>query len=151
MTNYCKQFTQEHNEDFKTKQTREDIILSLTNKQYINLKLMAYKAGFLNAGDLLQSFVSDLTCWQSNGSDEKECAAAWYERAHGDWNYRCFFQYYLYNHDFDLDEMQELLEDQDLFDETYDEYKEDAWGVEIQSKEQCLELLKNIIATGSEL
>lgn len=151
MTNYYEQFTQEQREDFKTGKVRDDIKVSLTDKQYINLKLKAYKVGFENVGDFIQSFVSDLTGWQSNGSDERDCASAWYLRAHGDLTAQHYFQYFLYNHDFDLDEMQELLNDQDLFDETYDEYKEEAWGVEIQSKEQCLELLKNIIKTGSEL
>lgn len=36
----------ESKEDFGTKKLREEVKISLTDKEYVNLKLRAYKAGF---------------------------------------------------------------------------------------------------------
>ncbi|WP_041670707.1 hypothetical protein [Acetobacterium woodii] len=144
-------FIKEQNEDLKTDRIREDIKLSLTDKQYSNLKLKAYQAGFENAGDFIQSFVSDLTGWCSNGSDERDLAGQWYERAHGMSKFHCYFRYYLFNHDFHFGEMLEMIEDQDYFDEIYEEYKADAWGLEAQSKTDCIELLKKLVDPETEI
>lgn len=54
----------------KTDRVRENFGISLTDKQYSNLKLMAFEVGCKNTGDFIQSFIGDLTGWASNGSDE---------------------------------------------------------------------------------
>lgn len=139
----------EQNEDLKTNKVREDLQVNLTDKEYSNLKLRAYKAGFKSAGELLSSFVGDLTGWHTNGSDEKDLADQWFERAFGMW--RGYFRYHLFNYDYDLDAMQDMLNDTDYFEEVYKEYKSENQEKDLQSKEECLKLLKEIIKEGNEL
>ncbi|MCB8818664.1 hypothetical protein LJE72_24720 [Desulfosporosinus sp. SRJS8] len=82
MNDYYVNRVKEQNEDLKSKKVREDLKISLTDKAYEELKLLAYKAGFQCAEQLLSSFVGDLTGWGgSNGSDERDCADRWFERA----------------------------------------------------------------------
>lgn len=144
-------FEKEHNEDLKTECVREDLKLSLTNKQYSNLKLKAYQAGFKNPGDFIQSFIGDLTGWASNGSDERDLAGQWYERAHGMSDFYYYFRHFLFNYDYNLMMISELLVDEDYFEGVYDEYAEQAWGKDVQSREECLELLKEIAEADIEL
>lgn len=144
-------YIQEQNKDIKTNQIREDFMLSLTDKQYSNLKLKAYEAGFKNPGDFIQSFIGDLTGWASNGSDERDLAYQWYQRAHGMCYFYYYFQYFLFNYDYNLISIAELLVDEDYFEGVYEEYTEQAWGKDVQSKEDCLELLKEIVDNGVEL
>ena len=152
MNNAYADYMQEQRDDVKTDQIRDDITISLTNKQYSNLKLMAYKAGFKNAGDFIQSFVGDLTGWSSSGSDERDLAGQWYQRAHGISEFYYYFHYFLFNYDYmNLAMMSELLVDEDYFEEVYEEYTEQAWGNDVQSREECLELLKEIVERDIEL
>lgn len=145
-------FIKEHNEDVETNCVREDLKISLTNKQYANLKLKAYQAGFKNPGDFIQSFVGDLTGWASNGSDERDLADRWYQRAHGLCEFYYYFHYFLFNYDYmNLVMMSELLVDEDYFEAVYEEYTEEAWGKDVQSREDCIQLLKEIVETGVEL
>lgn len=139
----------EQNEDLKTNKIREDLQISLTDKEFSNLKLMAYKSGFKSAGGLLSSFVGDLTGWHSNGSDERDLASQWYDRAFGMWiNY---FRYHLFNYDYDLDSIKDMLDDTNYFDEVYEEYSSENRGKHLESKEACLKLLKEIADNGKEL
>lgn len=151
MNEMWEQRVREQNEDFETDKIRQDIQINLTDKKYSNLKLMAYKAGFKSAGEFLSSFVGDLTGWQSNGSDERDLADQWYDRAFGMSEYYENFRYYLYNYDCDLDTMKQMLDDADYFEEVYAEYKDEAGTKEIESKESCLAVLKELIDKGEEL
>lgn len=144
-------YMQEQREDVKTVSIRGDITISLTDKQYSNLKLKAYKAGFKTPGDFIQSFVSDLTGWCSNGSDERDLADQWYERTHGMSEFYYYFHYFLFNYDYNLVMMSELLVDEDYFEGVYEEYTEQAWGQNVQSREECLELLKELVEADVEL
>ena len=144
-------FMQDQSDDVKTDRIRDDIAIALTDEQYSNLKLKAYKAGFKNPGDFIQSFVADLTGWCSNGSDERDLAGQWYERAYGMSEFYYFFHYFLYNYDYDLESMSEMLENDEYFNEVYDEYLEEAYGKDVQSKEECVQLLKEIVECGIEL
>ena len=139
---------QEQNEDIKTDKVREDLKVNLTDKEYTNLKLMAYKVGFKSPGALLSSFVGDLTGWNSNGSDEREIADSWFERAFGMW--KGYFKYHLFNYDYSLDSMKDMIEDTELFEEVYADYKAEN-DKDIESKEDCLKLLKEIVEDGKEL
>lgn len=82
---------QDQKDDVKTDRIRDDMAISLKDEQYSNLKLKAYQAGFKNPGDFIQSFVADLTGWCSNGSDERDLAGQWYERAYGMSEFYYFF------------------------------------------------------------
>ncbi|OEH86077.1 hypothetical protein BHU72_14605 [Desulfuribacillus stibiiarsenatis] len=144
-------YAQKQREDLNTKANREDIKISLTDKEYSNLKLMAYKAGFRDAGELISSFVGDLTGWQSNGSDERDKANEWYERAFGTSEYHSNIRHYLYDNDYSLDDMNDLLEDEDYFEEIYQAYISENSRMNNESKEQCLQTLKDIVSKGVEL
>lgn len=151
MSNIYADYMQEQREDVKTVSIRGDITISLTDKQYSSLKLKTYKAGFKTPGDFIQSFVSDLTGWCSNGSDERDLADQWYERAHGMSGFYYYFHYFLFNYDYNLVMMSELLVDEDYFEGVYEEYTEQAWGQDVQSREECLELLKELVEADVEL
>lgn len=151
MNDYYAQHVKEQNEDLKTMALREDFKINLTDKEDANLKLMAYKAGFDTPGEFLASFVGDLTGWHSNGSDERDLAGQWYERAFGMSNEYSNFRYFLYNFDYDLEAMAEMIEDDDYFDEVYQEYLEENSHMTNQKKEECLETLKEILEGGKEL
>ena len=112
----------------ETDRVRKDFRISLTDKQYANLKLKAYQAGFKNSEDFIQSFIGDLTGWSSNGSDERDLAYQWYQRAHGMSEFYYYFHYFLFNYDYDLVMMSELLEDDEYFSEVYNEYIMEADG-----------------------
>lgn len=148
MNEYYAKRTQEQNEDSKTRRIRENIKINLTDKEYNNLNLMAYKAGFKSAGELLSSFVGDLTGWHSNGSDEREKANDWYERAFGMYEYYSNFRYHLFNYDYCLDDMQDMIEDADFFEAVYKEYIGEKYAKNNQNKEECLEVLEEIIKEG---
>lgn len=141
----------EQREDFKTKAIREDVNLFLSDKEYANLQLRAYKAGLSNLGDIISAFVGDLTGCFQNGSDEATKADEWYERTFGMCEYHYFFKYHLFNYSFILDDMAEMVEDENFFEDTYQTYIAEASGLTIESKEQCLETLKEIIENGKEL
>jgi len=141
----------EQNEDLKTERVREDLKISLTDKEYSVLKLRAYKAGFRNAGELLASFVGDLTGWHTNGSDERDKADDWYERAFGMSEYYSNFRYHLSNYEYCLEDMKVLIEDEDFFEEVYQEYLGEQYAKHNQSREECLNLLKEILEEGKEL
>jgi hypothetical protein len=138
------------NEDLKTDRVRDDLQISLTDKEYEGLKSLAYKAGFKNAGELLSSFVGDLTGWgSSNGSDERDCAERYYKRAFYLWEK--YFIYHLYICKYDLADMKNMLDKSDFFEEVYEAYQEENVGEHIESKEECLKLLKEIIQEGKGL
>lgn len=147
---YYAKHVQESNEDIETRKPR-DIALSLTDKQLSNLKLLAYKAGFASAGELLESFVGDLTEWHSNGSDERECADKWFNRAFGSSDYYSNFRYHLFNYDYTISDMQDMLDDEEFFEEVYSDYVAETPSKTNETKEACLSLLKNLIQKGEEL
>lgn len=141
---------EERDEDYKTNKVREDLSVKVTDKQYHDLKLLAYKAGFASAGTLLSSFVGDLTSWHSNGSDERHLADEWYERAFHEWTR--YFRYHLFEYNYGLGTISEMLDDADYFDDIYEEYEDAKYGSQdIESKEDCLKLLKEIVKDGKKL
>lgn len=44
-----------------------------------------------------------------------------------------------------------MLENDEYFNEVYDEYLEEAYGKDVQCKEECIQLLKEIVECGIEL
>ena len=152
MNNYYVNRVKEQNEDLKSEKVREDLKISLTDKAYEELKLLAYKAGFQCAEQLLSSFVGDLTGWGgSNGSDERDCADKWFERAFGSCEYYSNFRYFLYDYDYPLEDMSFMLEEEEYFEDAYQNYIDENYGKTNQSREECLALLKEIVEKGEEL
>lgn len=134
---------QEQNEDLKTKGDK-GVIIELTDKEYSNLTLLALKVGFKNAGELLSSFVGDLTGWHTNGSDESDLADRWYDRAFGILEEtHDYFRHFLYDYNYEYD-IDELAEDEDYFDEVYSEYLENEPKKDHNSKEECLAIIKEL-------
>lgn len=136
----------ESNEDVKTLGAYS-IKVDLTEKQYKELTSMALSVGFDNAAELLSSLTGDLTCWHDNGSDERRMAEEWFDRAFGIWSEtKYFFKYFLHEFDYDIKEHfghyeneEDLLEDIDGY---YEEYVENAFGKECESKEECIKIIK---------
>jgi hypothetical protein len=141
----------EINQDNATGCIREDIKIKLTDKQYSNVKLLAYKAGFENVGELISSFVGDLTGWHPNGIDESELAADWYQRAFGMNEYYSYFRYHLSNYDYCLNEMKKMIKDYEFFNQVYEEYLGECYAKNVQSKEDSLKELEKIVSKGKEL
>lgn len=134
---------QEQNEDFKTKGDK-GVNVEMTDKQYSILTLHALKVGFKSAAELLASFTSDLTCYHSNGSDERDLADQWFDRAFGIWEEtRYFFRYYLYNNEIEAEDF-DLEDDIDYFEEVYNEYLEEEDNKDHESKEECLAIIKEL-------
>ncbi|SHN87988.1 hypothetical protein [Desulfitobacterium chlororespirans] len=142
---------QESKEDLDTKILREDIKISLTDREYVNLKMLAYKVWFRNPGDLLSSFVSDLTGWHRNGSDENDLAEKWFERTFGESEDHSNFIHYLYNNDFTLGDMAELLKDEDYYQDVYESYIYENRRKKNQTKEECKKLMIELLEKGEEL
>lgn len=138
-------------EDFQTKKMREDLKISLTDKQYNILKSRAYKAGFKSPAELVTSFVADFTGWHRNGSDEEDKADEWYNRAFGSSEYYSNFRYHLFNNDFCLDDMKDIIEDADWFEDVYQDYLAENSHMTNESKEECMEILKELVNNGVEL
>lgn len=136
------------NEDLKTEKVREDIQVSMTDKEYRNLKLLAYKVGLKSEGELLSSFVGDLIGWRPNGSDERDLANRWYERTFS--TGIGYFRHFLFIHKYDLDTIKNILEDADFFKEVYEVYKYQNDEM-VENKERCLKVLNEIIMEGKEL
>ncbi len=147
--NMWEERVKKQSEDLKTNKVRDDLKISLTDLEYKELKGLAYEAGFKNAGALLSSLVGDLTGWHSNGSDERDRAEQWYERAFGRWE--GYFRYHLYIYENDLDAMNDMIEDPEYFEEVYGAYQAENKGKYIESKEDCLKLLRELIHDGTEL
>jgi len=67
------------NNDGKTRKPRK-FSLEITDEQYKRLHETAREYN-ITASQLLSSFIGDLVDYHRNGSDEKELAEAWVERA----------------------------------------------------------------------
>lgn len=132
---------QEQNDDLKTKGDK-GVHVEMTDKEYSMMTLLALKVGFKSAGQLLESLVGDLSGWHTNGSDESDLADQWFDRAFGIWEEtKSYFRYYLFNYDINVEE---LLEDEDYFEEVYNEYLEEDENKEHDSKEECLAIIKEL-------
>lgn len=123
--------------------------LSLTDKELEILTKYAYEAGFKNAGGLLSSFVIDLVDFgRTNGSDERECADAWYDRAFGTRYHKetYYFTEYCLEKGFDDPYVAiDMLEDDELFENEYNNYLSDLPyndGENCQPKDECKEILR---------
>ena len=142
MRDFYAERVKEENEDLETKGDK-GVNVEMTDKEFDQINLLALKVGFKSAGQLLESFVGDLTEWHSNGSDERHMANDWFDRAFGIWKEtRYFFRYHLYNNEIEAEDFED---DEDYFEEVYNEYLEEADNKDHESKEQCIAIIKEII------
>lgn len=133
-------------EDIKTLKVRENLQIKLTDKALTDLKLLAYEAGLGSAGELISSFIGDLTGWHSNGSDERMYAEQWFERTYGHIDYEYPFLYHLFNEDYSRPgDFEELLEDPSVLDDVYETYEAEAGGRTIIDIDECKKILKDLI------
>ncbi len=131
----------EETEDLKSKGDQV-VEVKITNNQYKRINELALEGGFMNIGELLESFVGDLTGWHSNGSDERRLACEWYDRAFYELKETYLsFRYYVYYMDLCIED---LLEYEDFFERVYSEYLEDDKNKSHDSKEECLAMLKEM-------
>lgn len=72
---------------------------------------------------MLSSFVGDLTGWyHTNGSDERDKADDWYNRVFGCWI--AYFRLFLHKNHYSLDDIKDMIEDEDFFNDIYEDYKQ---------------------------
>ena len=146
-----KENAKKQEEDIKTVRVREDFQVKVSDRELDMLKTMAYEVGLPTPGDLISSFIGDLTGCFPNGSDESMYADSWIERTYGKWN--TYFRHFLYVEGYgDIDYMKDLLEYPEEFDEIYEEYEDfKEHGKDLQTKEECIQVLKDIIELGKDL
>lgn len=145
MNDGYEKYVQKSNEDIKTNKVREEIKLSLTDKQVEEITKMALEVGYKNPGELIEALIGDLTTWHSNGSDEKMYAEQWYDRAFGIWKEtRRYFRYFLFEEGYCIDDQIVLLDNEEEFEEAYQQYVDRyEWeGKELDSKEECISIMK---------
>lgn len=133
-------------QDVKTKAPRPEIKLTLTDEQTRRLTKMAYETGLDTPGALLDSFVADLTGCQRNGSDEADLANEWRGRAFGDEMQTVYFRAFLAEDYPYPEDYQDILNDEEWFDEIYENYLMSACLDRIQSTDECKALLLKLAA-----
>ena len=130
---------------------REDLKISLTDREYISLKLKAYEAGFETPEEFLAMVIGDIVASSVSGTDERDLINAWYDKAFGWRTGYSFFRYHLFNYDYSLENMAEMLSNDDFFEAAYQEYLDESMGKACESRESCLTTLREIVAAGAEL
>lgn len=129
------------NEDYTTKKQR-DMKIATTDVQDSNLTVLAYRCGFKNSDELIESLIGDLTHWHSNGSDEKLIAREWLNRAFGNsLNTMYYFREYLLEFEINIDD---ILNDKEKFDSAYKKYKATYKNDTHNNKKECLEVYKRV-------
>lgn len=63
------------------------IKVEISKDQYDALKLLAEQHN-VSVSDILSNYVADLTCINSNGSDERDYASQYFQRTHLSWLYK---------------------------------------------------------------
>lgn len=113
-------------QDTKTKAPRPEITLTLTDEQTRRLVRMAYEVGFDTPGELLDSFVADLTNCQRNGADEADLANEWRGRAFGWKTQTAYFRSFLAEEYPYAEDYEDILDDEEWFNELYEDYQASA-------------------------
>lgn len=58
------------------------------------------------------------------------------------------FRFYLYNYDYNMEHLNDMLSDQGQFEEDYQNYIDESEGMITESWERCLEIAKEIYREG---
>ena len=87
----------------------------------VNLNLLAYKAGYSSPKELLDTMIGDLTGWGET-SPCPESMRKWYADAHQKTLETYYFRFYLYNYDYNMEHLNDMLTDMGQFEEDYQNY-----------------------------
>lgn len=138
----------EQDNDLRTK-GEYAVIAELTEKQAVNLNLLAYKAGYSNSKELLETIIGDLTGWGET-SPCPESMRQWYAYAHEEALKTYRFRFYLYNYDYTVAQLHEMLADMNIFVAEYQEYCDTCADEDREGEpwERCLEVTKEICEAG---
>lgn len=139
-------FEEETKKDLETMGECE-ITVDMTRKQEANLRLLAYEVGYDNPADLLNDMIRDLTGWGGN-TGYTDGMDRWYEKTYKDRRLRNYFRRYLYENNYNMASLNEMIEDQKWFDIAYQGYLDDSGNMLTDSRERCLELVKEIYEAG---
>ena len=125
-------------------------VANLTEKQDVNLRLIAYKAGYSSPSDLLATIIRDITGWGGQGSPCAELLRSWYDNAHEEAKKTYYFRFYLYNYDYEMDDLEEMLSDMNIFVSDYQKYCDKCADEDLLDEpwERCLEVAKEILEVG---
>lgn len=134
--------------DLRTK-GEHAVIAEMTEKQSVNLNLLAYKAGYSNPKEMLETMIGDLTGWGET-SPCPESMRKWYEEAHQKTLETYYFRFYLYNYDYTVEHLHEMLADMNIFTTEYQGYCDICADEEREEEpwERCLEVTKEICEVG---
>lgn len=132
--------------DLRTK-GKHAVIAEMTEKQAVNLNLLAYKAGYSSPKELLEMMIGDLTGWGETSSCP-EAMRQWYMDAHGESLETYYFRFYLYNYDYNMEHLNDMLTDMGQFEEDYQNYIDESGGMITEPWERCLEVAREIYEEG---
>lgn len=124
-----------------------EITVDITQKQDRNLRLLAYEVGYENPEDLLSDMIRDLTGWGEN-TGYTDGMDRWYEKTYKNQRLQKYFRHYLYENNYNMASLNEMIEDQKWFEVAYQGYLEDSGNMLMDSRERCLELIKEIYEAG---
>ena len=136
----------EQDNDLQTK-GEYAVIAEMTEKQSVNLNLLAYKAGYSSSKELLETMIGDLTGWGET-SHCPESMRKWYADVHQKTLETYYFRFYLYNYDYNMEHLRDMLSDQGQFEEDYQNYLDESDGMITEPWERCLEVAKEIYNAG---
>lgn len=137
--------------DLRTK-GEHAVIAEMTEKQSVNLNLLAYKAGYSSPKELLEMMIGDLTGWGETSSSP-ESMRKWYTDAHQKTLETYYFRFYLYNYDYTVEHLRKMLTDMNIFVTEYQEYCDTCADEDLEGEpwERCLEVTKEICEEGGFL
>lgn len=136
----------EQAQDLQTK-GKHAVIAEMTEKQAVNLNLLAYKAGYSSPKEMLETMIGDLTGWGET-SPCQESMRKWYEDAHQKTLETYYFRFYLYNYDYNMEHLNDMLTDMGQFEEDYQNYLDESDGMITEPWERCLEVAREIYKEG---
>ena len=121
--------------------------IEMTEKQNVNLNLLAYKAGYSNPKEMLETMIGDLTGWGET-SPCPETMRQWYADAHEESLKTYHFRFYLYNYDYNMEHLNDMLSDMNQFEEDYQNYLDESDGMITEPWERGLEVAREIYNEG---
>lgn len=123
-----------------------EITVDMTQKQDRNLRLLAYEVGYENPEDLLSDMIRDLTGWGEN-TGYTDGMDRWCEKTYKNQRLQNYFRHYLYEN-CDMDRLNEMIQTPEEFEVEYQWYLKESRNSLTDSRERCLELVKEIYEAG---
>lgn len=123
-----------------------EVTVAMTKKQDKELRLLAYEAGYDNPADLLNDMIRDLTGWGGN-TGYTDGMNRWYKKTYSGKLLRNYFRHYLYEN-CDMDRLNEMIQTPEEFEVEYQWYLKESRNMLMDSRERCLEVVKEIYEAG---